>query len=136
MTRLPDQIDAPMTPRQLAALRTLSAEAYQPKLFEKDFPAKEAERRISALKAEIELANSFCTAGLRAAFWKKKSPGPCGQVPGIADRYSRPSFETAASRPPRDEVQLVETQQPHAEARATRASRSMGSKQLDIAGTR
>ena len=29
MTRLPDQIDAPMTPRQLATLRTLSAEAYQ-----------------------------------------------------------------------------------------------------------
>jgi hypothetical protein len=25
----------PMTPRQLATLRTLSAEAYQPKLFEK-----------------------------------------------------------------------------------------------------
>jgi Protein of unknown function (DUF3072) len=59
MTRLPDQIDAPMTPRQLAMLRTLSAEAYQPKLFEKDLTASEAERRIAALKAEIELANSF-----------------------------------------------------------------------------
>ena len=59
MTRLPDQLDAPMTPRQLATLRTLSAEAYQPKQFEQDLTAKEAERRIAALKAEIELANSF-----------------------------------------------------------------------------
>lgn len=48
-----------MTPRQLAALRTLSAEAYQPTLFEKNLTAREAERRIAALKAEIELANSF-----------------------------------------------------------------------------
>ena len=59
MPRLPGQIDAPMTPRQFATLRTLSAEAYQPKLFERDLTAKEAERRIAALKAEIELANSF-----------------------------------------------------------------------------
>lgn len=59
MPRLPDQIDAPMTPRQLATLRTLSAEAYQPKLFESGLTAKEAERRIAVLKAEIELANSF-----------------------------------------------------------------------------
>jgi hypothetical protein len=49
----------PMTRRQLATLRTLSAEAYQPKLFEKNLTAREAERRIAALKAEIELANSF-----------------------------------------------------------------------------
>ena len=59
MPRLPDQLDAPMTPRQTAMLRTLSAEAYQPKLFEKHLTALEAERRIAALKAEIELANSF-----------------------------------------------------------------------------
>ncbi|WP_225675594.1 DUF3072 domain-containing protein [Bradyrhizobium hereditatis] len=59
MPRLPDQVDAPMTPRQSAMLRTLSAEAYQPKLFEKNLTAQEAERRIAALKAEIELANSF-----------------------------------------------------------------------------
>jgi hypothetical protein len=59
MPRLPDQIDAPMTHRQLATLRTLSAEAYQPKLFQPNLTAKEAERRITALKAEIELANSF-----------------------------------------------------------------------------
>ena len=59
MTRLPDQLDAPMTPRQLATLRTLSAEAYQPKQFERNLTVREAERRIAALKAEIELANSF-----------------------------------------------------------------------------
>jgi DUF3072 family protein len=59
MPRLPDQIDAPMTPRQLTTLRTLSAEAYQPKLFERNLTATEAERRIAVLKAEIELANSF-----------------------------------------------------------------------------
>ena len=59
MPRLPGQIDAPMTSRQSAMLRTLSAEAYQPKLFEKDLTAQEAERRIAVLKAEIELANSF-----------------------------------------------------------------------------
>ena len=59
MPRLPGQVDAPMTPRQLATLRSLSAEAYQPKLFEKNLTAQEADRRIAALKAEIELANSF-----------------------------------------------------------------------------
>ena len=59
MPRLPDQIDAPMTPRQLATLRALSAEAYQPKLFENNLTASEAERRIATLKAEIALANSF-----------------------------------------------------------------------------
>lgn len=59
MPRLPGQIDAPMTPRQTAMLRTLSAEAYQPKLFERDLTAEEADRRIAALKAEIELADSF-----------------------------------------------------------------------------
>ena len=58
-TRLPGQIDAPMTPRQLATLRTLSAVAYQPKLFQRGLTAKEADRRILALKAEIELADSF-----------------------------------------------------------------------------
>src|SRR5882762_3185743 len=49
-------------------------------------------------------------------------------VPGITNRYCSPSFETATSWPPQEEVSLVETQQPHAEERATRASRSMGSK--------
>ena len=59
MPRLPDQVDAPMTLRQLATLRTLSAEVYQPKLFEKNLTAQEAERRIAVLRAEIALANSF-----------------------------------------------------------------------------
>jgi len=59
MPRLPAQLNGPMTPRQTAMLRTLSAEAYQPKLFEKNLTAQEADRRIAALKAEIELANSF-----------------------------------------------------------------------------
>jgi hypothetical protein len=59
MSRLPDQIDAPITPRQLATLRALSAEAYQPKLLEPNLTAKEADRRIAILKAEIDLANSF-----------------------------------------------------------------------------
>ena len=59
LSRLPDQIDAPMSPHQLATLRTLSAEAYQPKLFEPNLTAKEAARRIDALKAEIESADQF-----------------------------------------------------------------------------
>ena len=59
MPRLPDQLDGPMTPRQTTMLRTLSAEAYQPKLFAKNLTAREADRRIAALEAEIELANSF-----------------------------------------------------------------------------
>jgi hypothetical protein len=42
-----------MEPRQLATLRTLSAEAYQPELFEPNLSAKEAERRITALRTEI-----------------------------------------------------------------------------------
>ena len=54
-------------------------------------------------------------------------------VAGITDRYCSPSFETATSRPPQDEVQLVETQQPHAEERASRASRSMGNKRRSSA---
>ena len=59
MPRLPDQIDAPMAPKQSATLRALSAEAWQPKLFENNLTAREAERRIAALRSEIELANSF-----------------------------------------------------------------------------
>ena len=64
MTRLPDQLDAPMTPRQLATLRTLSAEAYQPKLFERDLTAREAERR-----GEFVL-----NGGLRAGDVKSRYP--------------------------------------------------------------
>jgi Protein of unknown function (DUF3072) len=50
---------ARMTRAQAMRLRTLSDEAYQPRLFEEDLTRAEADRRIEVLKAEIELANSF-----------------------------------------------------------------------------
>jgi len=50
---------ARMTPAQAMRLKTLSEEAYQPKLFEENLTPAEADRRIEALNAEIELANSF-----------------------------------------------------------------------------
>jgi hypothetical protein len=53
------QVAAQMTRAQAMRLRTLSAEAYQPKLFEQNLTQAEADRRIEALKAEIELADSF-----------------------------------------------------------------------------
>jgi hypothetical protein len=54
-----DHVAAQMTRAQALRLRTLSAEAYQPKLFEENLSQAEADRRIEALKAEIELADSF-----------------------------------------------------------------------------
>jgi DUF3072 family protein len=54
-----DRIAAQMTRAQAMRLRTLSEEAYQPRLFEEELTRGEADRRIEALKAEIELANSF-----------------------------------------------------------------------------
>jgi hypothetical protein len=57
--RLPDQISASMSRGQAATLRTLAAEAYQPRLFEEKLSRAEAARRIEALKQEIALANSF-----------------------------------------------------------------------------
>jgi hypothetical protein len=48
-----------MSRGQANALRSLSVEAYQPKLFEKDLTAKEAAKRIEALRREIALAESF-----------------------------------------------------------------------------
>jgi hypothetical protein len=54
-----ERLAAQMTRSQAMRLRTLSEEAYQPKLFEEDLTRAEADRRIEALKAEIELANSF-----------------------------------------------------------------------------
>ena len=48
-----------MTQAQALRLRTLSEEAYQPKMFADGLTLAEADRRITALKAEIELANSF-----------------------------------------------------------------------------
>lgn len=57
--RYPDRLDGPMSRGQASALRSLSTEAYQPKLFEEDLTAKEAAERIEALRREIELADSF-----------------------------------------------------------------------------
>jgi hypothetical protein len=48
-----------MSREQGATLRTLSVEAYQPKLFEENLTQEEADRRIEALREEIALANSF-----------------------------------------------------------------------------
>ena len=48
-----------MTEAQALKLKKLSEEAYQPPQFEKGLSQDEADRRIAALKAEIELANSF-----------------------------------------------------------------------------
>jgi hypothetical protein len=57
--QLPDRLPSPMRRGQAAALRTLSVEAYQPKLFEEKLTVEEADRRIEALRQEIALANSF-----------------------------------------------------------------------------
>ena len=54
-----DRLAAQMTRAQALRLRTLSEEAYQPRQFQEDLTEAEAEARIEALKAEIELANSF-----------------------------------------------------------------------------
>ena len=56
--KFPDRLSRPMSRGQAATLRTLSEEAYQPKLFE-DLTREEADRRIEALRQEIALANSF-----------------------------------------------------------------------------
>jgi DUF3072 family protein len=54
-----EQVAAQMSRAQAMRLRTLSEEAYQPRLFEEILTAAEADRRIEALRAEIELADSF-----------------------------------------------------------------------------
>jgi hypothetical protein len=48
-----------MTHAQALKLRSLSQEAYQPKLYEKNLSQAEASRRIETLKQEIALADSF-----------------------------------------------------------------------------
>jgi hypothetical protein len=48
-----------MTHAQALKLRSLSREAYQPKLYEKNLSQAEASRRIETLKQEIALADSF-----------------------------------------------------------------------------
>jgi hypothetical protein len=54
-----ERVSAQMTRAQAMRLRTLSEEAYQPAQYAKHLTRAEADRRIEALKAEIELANSF-----------------------------------------------------------------------------
>ena len=54
-----EHLAAQMTRAQAMRLRTLCEEAYQPNLFEENLTRAEADRRIEALKAEIELADSF-----------------------------------------------------------------------------
>jgi hypothetical protein len=54
-----ESLAAQMSRAQALRLRTLCEEAYQPKLFAENLTRAEAEARIEALKAEIELANSF-----------------------------------------------------------------------------
>jgi hypothetical protein len=48
-----------MTRAQGLRLRRLAEEAYQPGQYARDLSFDEAARRIQALEAEIELANSF-----------------------------------------------------------------------------
>jgi hypothetical protein len=48
-----------MTRAQGLKLKRLSEEAYQPRQYARDLSFSEAARRIQALEAEIELANSF-----------------------------------------------------------------------------
>ncbi|MGY3037828.1 DUF3072 domain-containing protein [Bradyrhizobium forestalis] len=48
-----------MTRAQGLRLKRLSEEAYQPTQYARDLSFSEAARRIQALEAEIELANSF-----------------------------------------------------------------------------
>ena len=48
-----------MTGAQALKLKRLSEEACQPQQFEPGLSQAEAEQRIAALQAEIELANSF-----------------------------------------------------------------------------
>lgn len=55
----PDQLAARMSRTQAKTLRDLSDEAYQPRMFVAELSKDEATQRIQALKAEIELANSF-----------------------------------------------------------------------------
>jgi hypothetical protein len=57
--KFPDRLSRPMSRGQAATLRTLSAEAYQPKLFEENLTREQADQRIEALRQEIALATSF-----------------------------------------------------------------------------
>lgn len=54
-----ERLSAQMSRVQAQRLKILAEEAYQPAQFQKGLSAAEAEQRIAALKAEIELADSF-----------------------------------------------------------------------------
>lgn len=55
--KTPDRVD--MTAAQAKRLRALAEEAYQPRQYEEGLSRSEAERRIAALRSEIELENPF-----------------------------------------------------------------------------
>jgi len=54
-----ERLGAQMDRAQARRLKSLAEEAYQPEQFAPDLTSDEAARRIEALKAEIELADSF-----------------------------------------------------------------------------
>lgn len=54
-----ERLGAQMDRAQARRLKSLAEEAYQPEQFAPDLTFDEATRRIEALKAEIELADSF-----------------------------------------------------------------------------
>lgn len=54
-----ERLEAQMTRAQALRLRRLAEEAYQPCQYAGDLSFEEAERRITALRAEIALADSF-----------------------------------------------------------------------------
>jgi hypothetical protein len=54
-----ERLSAQMSRVQAQRLKSLAEEAYQPAQFQPGISAAEAGQRIAALKAEIELANSF-----------------------------------------------------------------------------
>lgn len=53
------RVAAQMTRAQALRLKSLSEETYQPRQYARDLTFEEAEQRIRALEAEIELADSF-----------------------------------------------------------------------------
>lgn len=59
MPNSPAQLADRMSRKQARTLMDLSVEAYQPTMFREDLSTAEAAKRIQALKAEIDLANSF-----------------------------------------------------------------------------
>jgi len=52
-------LEAQMTRPQALRLKSLAEETYQPAQYARDLTFEEAERRITVLKAEIALADSF-----------------------------------------------------------------------------